>query len=105
MHIRMQMHMLTHTTTRRRRGTGARTCTRMHTHTHAAAWPKQRAGLPPRAFADGGTSTQNVVFMLRVGGMSMLGHWRSSQAAIAQLAARRSHNPKVVSSILTGRNY
>jgi hypothetical protein len=25
------------------------------------------------------------------------------QAAIAQLAARRSHNPKVVSSILTGR--
>ena len=26
-----------------------------------------------------------------------------TQAAIAQLAARRSHNPKVVSSILTGR--
>jgi hypothetical protein len=25
------------------------------------------------------------------------------QAAIAQLVARRSHNPKVVSSILTGR--
>ena len=28
---------------------------------------------------------------------------RNTQAAIAQLAARRSHNPKVVSSILTGR--
>ena len=28
----------------------------------------------------------------------------SPDAAIAQLAARRSHNPKVVSSILTGRN-
>ena len=28
-----------------------------------------------------------------------------TQAAIAQLAARRSHNPKVVSSILTGRIY
>ena len=27
-----------------------------------------------------------------------------TQAAIAQLAARRSHNPKVVSSILTGRS-
>ena len=27
----------------------------------------------------------------------------STQAAIAQLVARRSHNPKVVSSILTGR--
>ena len=27
------------------------------------------------------------------------------QAAIAQLAARRSHNPKVVSSILTGRTF
>ena len=27
----------------------------------------------------------------------------SNQAAIAQLVARRSHNPKVVSSILTGR--
>jgi hypothetical protein len=29
--------------------------------------------------------------------------WLHIQAAIAQLAARRSHNPKVVSSILTGR--
>ena len=33
--------------------------------------------------------------------------WRAAhvpiQAAIAQLVARRSHNPKVVSSILTGR--
>ena len=29
---------------------------------------------------------------------------RNSTAAIAQLAARRSHNPKVVSSILTRRN-
>ena len=28
-----------------------------------------------------------------------------SNAAIAQLAARRSHNPKVVSSILTGRTH
>ena len=28
---------------------------------------------------------------------------RNTQAAIAQLAARRSHNLKVVSSILTGR--
>ena len=30
---------------------------------------------------------------------------KECQAAIAQLAARRSHNPKVVSSILTGRTF
>ena len=30
---------------------------------------------------------------------------RASSAAIAQLAARRSHNPKVVSSILTRRTF
>ena len=57
--------------------------------------------LPPRAqyvitTYDGENKTPPI---RRINGSS------STQAAIAQLAARRTHNPKVVSSILTGRSH
>ena len=42
----------------------------------------------------------NMFFLFK---MSFSSSWNSDSAAIAQLVARGSHNPKVVSSILTGR--
>ena len=67
-----------------------------------------------RSALSGGRCAGNPVVVAHVRRISLksfareaeLGIWLSfDMAAIAQLVARRSHNPKVVSSILTRRNY
>ena len=48
--------------------------------------------------------TPSLLRLITLRQRSQLRTWKiESNAAIAQLAARGSHNPKVVSSILTGR--
>ena len=68
----------------------------------AVAATAMATGLPRSGSPDGAPPAQAETSPFRV---AMVGapHEPPAQAAIAQLVARRSHNPKVVSSILTGR--